>query len=131
MEADPIELFTRMGEVGGGMRVEVIELATTLKARGFQTAIVTNNAGVPGELDEVGADRRHLSRDRRLSEIDPEARSANLRTCPRDPRHRPVPGIFVDDFEANVEAAEALGFRGVLMKDDYHPALEEIGRLTR
>ena len=29
---------------GGGMRVEVIELATTLKTRGFQTAIVTNNA---------------------------------------------------------------------------------------
>ena len=29
------------------------------------------------------------------------------------------------------EAAEALGFRGVLMKDDYHPALEEIDQLTR
>ena len=43
----------------------------------------------------------------------------------------PSRAIFVDDFEANVEAAEALGFRGVLMKDDYHPALAEIERLTR
>ena len=43
-----------------------------------------------------------------------------------DPRR----AIFVDDFAANVEAAEALGFRGVLMADDYLPALAEVERLT-
>ncbi len=42
MEADPIELFTRMGQEGGGMRAEVVEMATAVKDRGFQTAIVTN-----------------------------------------------------------------------------------------
>ena len=44
-----------------------------------------------------------------------------------DPRRT----IFVDDFAANVEAAEALGMRGVLMEDDYLPALAEVERLTR
>ena len=37
-----------MGQEGGGMRQEVVALATEIKVRGFQTAIVTNNRqGVP------------------------------------------------------------------------------------
>ena len=134
MEADPIELFTRMGEVGGGMRVEVIELATTLKTRGFQTAIVTNNArefrenwtkSVPiAEICHAIVDSSEIG----IRKPDPRIFEHALETLGGiDPSR----AIFVDDFEANVEAAEALGFRGVLMKDDYHPALEEIDRLTR
>ena len=134
MEADPIELFTRMGEVGGGMRVEVIELATTLKTRGFQTAIVTNNArefrenwtkSVPiADICHAIVDSSELG----IRKPDPRIFEHALETLGGiDPSR----AIFVDDFEANVEAAEALGFRGVLMKDDYHPALAEIERLTR
>jgi epoxide hydrolase-like predicted phosphatase len=134
MDADPLDLFTRMGEEGGGMRAEVVSLATDVKRRGFQTAIVTNNAkefrenwtkSVP--IDEICHEIIDSSEigirkpDRRIFEV------ALLKLGGIDPTR----AIFVDDFAANVEAAEALGMRGVLMKDDYLPALEEVERLTR
>jgi epoxide hydrolase-like predicted phosphatase len=134
MQADPIELFTRMGQEGGGMRPEVVSLATRIKAQGFQTAIVTNNAkefregwtrSVPiddichaiVDSSEIGIRKP----DPRIFEI------ALTQLGGIDPRR----AIFVDDFAANVAAAEALGMRGVLMADDYHPALAEVERLTR
>lgn len=134
MEADPIELFTRMGREGGGMRQEVVALATTIKGRGFRTAIVTNNAkefrenwtkSVP--IDAI-CDAIVDSSEIGIRKPDPRIFEHALETLGGiDPRR----AIFVDDFEANVLAAEALGFRGVLMRDDYHPALEEIDELTR
>ena len=134
MEADPIELFTRMGQEGGGMRQEVVALASDVKRRGFQTAIVTNNAkefrenwtkSVPVDdichaivdSSEVGIRKP----DPRIFEIALE-QLGNI---------DPARTIFVDDFEANIVAAEAMGIRGVLMKDDYHLAIAEIEGLTR
>ena len=134
MDADPLELFSRMGEEGGGMRAEVVSLATQVKERGYQTAIVTNNAkefreswttSVP--IDEICHEIIDSSEigirkpDRRIFE------AALEKLGGIDPTRT----VFVDDFAANVEAAEALGMRGVLMKDDYLPSLEEVDRLTR
>jgi len=134
MEADPIELFTRMGQEGGGMRAEVIEMATAVKDRGFQTAIVTNNAkefrenwtkSVPIDaICHAIVDSSEIG----VRKPDPQIYEYALATLGGID---PARAIFVDDLEANVVAAESLGFRGVLMKDDYHPALEEIARLTR
>ena len=132
MEADPIELFTRMGEDERGMRDDVIELACSIKSRGLQTAIVTNNAkefrerwtqSVPladlchhvVDSSEVGIRKP----DPRIFEI------ALEKVGGVDPART----IFVDDFEANVVAAEKLGIRGVLMRDEYAPALDEIAAL--
>ena len=134
MEADPIELFTRMGEEGGGMRQEVVKLATDIKRRGFQTAIVTNNAkefrdnwtkSVPvDEICHAIVDSSEIG----IRKPDPRIFEFALKELGNID---PARAIFVDDFEANIVAAEALGFRGVLMKDDYHPALAEIEGLTR
>ena len=133
MEVDPIELFTRMGQSGGGMRQDVIELATRVKARGYQTAIVTNNArefrerwvsSVP--IDDIC----HAIVD--SSEVGvrkPEARIYQIaleRLGVLDPSRV----IFVDDYPANVEAARALGMRGVLMPDEYGAAVAEIEDLV-
>ena len=134
MEADPIELFTRMGQTGGGMRSEVIELATGIKTRGYQTAIVTNNAK---EFRENWT--KSVPVDAICHAIVDSSEIGVRKPDPRIFEHAletlggidPARAIFVDDFEANIAAAESLGFRGVLMKDDYHPALEEIDRLTR
>lgn len=134
MEADPIELFTRMGREGGGMRQEVVALASDVKARGFQTAIVTNNArefrdswtkSVPiDEICHAIVDSSEIG----IRKPDPRIFEFALETLGvTDPRR----AIFVDDFAANVLAAEALGMRGVLMADDYLPALVEIEKLTR
>jgi len=129
MEADPIELFTRMGQEGGGMRPEVIELARDVKRRGFQTAIVTNNArefregwtrSVP--LDEIC---HQVVDSSEVGVRKPDARIFGI-ALERLGGIDPARAIFVDDFEANVAAAQALGMRGVLVRDDYAPALEEI-----
>ena len=134
MDADPLELFTRMGQESRGMREEVVALATNVKARGFQTAIVTNNAkefreswtkSVP--IDEICHEIIDSSEvgmrkpDPRIFELALEKLGVT------DPRR----AVFVDDFAANVRAAEALGMRGVLMEDDYLPALAEVEGLTR
>ena len=134
MEADPLELFMRMGQEGGGMRQEVVMLATQVKSQGFQTAIVTNNAkefreswtkSVPiDEICHAIVDSSEIG----IRKPDPRIfEFALTRLGGIDPRR----AIFVDDFAANVEAAEALGMRGVLMADDYLPALAEVERLTR
>ena len=134
MEADPLELFTRMGKEGGGMRQEVVALASKIKARGFQTAIVTNNAkefraswtqSVPiNDVCHAIVDSSEIG----IRKPDPRIFQFALdKLGVRDPRR----AIFVDDFAANVEAAEALGMRGVLMQDDYIPALSVIEKLIR
>ena len=129
MEADPIELFTRMGQEGGGMRSEVVALAADVKRRGFQTAIVTNNAkefrenwtkSVPiDEICHAIVDSSEIG----IRKPDPKIFEHALKTLAVGDPSR---AIFVDDFAANIEAAEALGMRGVLMKDDYFPALKEV-----
>jgi epoxide hydrolase-like predicted phosphatase len=134
MEVDPIELFVRMGEESDGMRQEVIALATRVKAEGYQTAIVTNNArefrerwtaSVPvAEICHAIVDSSEVGirkPDRRIYE------HALERLGGIDPSR----AVFVDDFPANVAAAEALGMRGVLVEDDFAPALEELEGLLR
>lgn len=132
MEADPFELFARMGEEGKGMREEVVAMATTVKTRGFQTAIVTNNAkefrenwtkSVPiDEICHAIVDSSEIG----IRKPDPRIFEHALETLGGI---EPKRAIFVDDFPANIVAAEALGFRGVLMEDDYRPALDELARL--
>ncbi len=130
-EADPIDLFTRMGE-GGGIRSEVVDAARRIKSRGLRTAIVTNN------VKEF--------RDRWVQSVPIEAicheivDSSEIGIRKPDPRifeHAlaqlgaiaPERAIFVDDFPGNIKAADAVGMRGVLMTDDYHEALRVIERL--
>ena len=134
MEVDPLELFVRMGEESDGMRQEVVALATRVKAEGYQTAIVTNNAkefrerwtaSVPvAEICHAIVDSSEVGirkPDRRIYEHALEQLGGI------DPSR----AVFVDDFPANVAAAEALGMRGVLVEDDFAPALEELERLLR
>lgn len=133
METDPIDLFVRMGEEGGGMRAEVVALATRVKRSGYRSAIVTNNAkefrerwvaSVP--IDDIchaivdSSEEGVRKPDARIFEI------ALARLGGIDPGR----AIFVDDYPANVAAAEALGMRGVLMPDDYVGALHEIEALV-
>jgi epoxide hydrolase-like predicted phosphatase len=130
-EADPIEIFIRIGE-GAGIRSEVVELATQVKSKGFQTAIVTNNAkefrerwvaSVP--VDEI------------CHEIVDSSEIGIRKPDPRIFEHAldrlggvdPERAIFVDDYPANVAAANALGLHGVLMSDDYQDALRVIDEL--
>ena len=37
--------------------------------------------------------------------------------------------VFLDDFHGNVAAAERLGMRGILVEEDYRPAMQALRRL--
>ena len=133
MEVDPVELFMRMGE-GGGMRAEVIGLATRVKARGYRTAIVTNNAREFRERWTTSVPLAEICHEvvdsSEVGVRKPDARIYEL-ALERLGVSDPSRAIFVDDFPANVEAARALGMRGVLMADDFQPAIAEIEELVR
>lgn len=130
-EADPLELFARMGR-SGGVRAEVVEVASRVKASGRKTAIVTNNAKEFREhwIASVPIDSIcHTIVD-----------SSEIGIRKPDPRifHHalerlggvaPERALFVDDYPANVDAANALGIRGVLMRDEFEPALRELEAL--
>jgi len=127
-EADPIELFMRMGE-GGGIRDEVVEVATRIKSAGFQTAIVTNNAKEFRErwvslipVDQICHEIVDSS-EIGIRKPDPRIFEYALEKLGGVNAER---AIFVDDYPANVDAANALGLRGVLMDEDYGVALAEI-----
>ena len=130
-EADPIELFVRMG-ANGGIRGEVLELASRIKAGGYRAAIVTNNAR---EFRERWV--RSIPVEAICHEIVDSSEIGIRKPDPRIFEHAlvrlggiaPDRALFVDDFPANVEAARALGLHGVLMGDDYHEAIREIEAL--
>jgi len=130
-EADPVELFTRMGE-GGGIRSEVVDVASRIKSRGLRTAIVTNNVkefrarwvqSVPIEAicHEI-VDSSEIG----IRKPDPRIFEHALLQLGGIAAER---AIFIDDFPGNIEAADAVGMRGVLMSDDYRDALRTIEAL--
>jgi len=109
-----------------------VALAADVKRRGLQTAIVTNNArefreswtrSVP--LDEIC---HHVVDSSEVGVRKPDARIFEI-ALERLGGIDPARAIFVDDFEANVLAAQSLGMRGVWMRDDYAPAIGEIEKL--
>lgn len=131
IEADPIELFVRMGE-SGGIREDVVALARRMKSAGFQSAIVTNNAkefrdrwvqSVPiADICHAIVDSSEIGirkPDRRIFEHALEQLGGI----------DPARAIFVDDFVGNVEAAAALGIESVLVRDDYQDAIRAIEAL--
>jgi epoxide hydrolase-like predicted phosphatase len=130
-EADPLELFAHMGK-GGGVRGAVVEVAARVKDSGRRTAIVTNNAkefrdhwvaSVPVETicHEI-VDSSEIG----IRKPDPRIFLHALEKLGGVAAER---AIFVDDYPANVAAAKALGMRGVLMEDDFDPALRELEAL--
>ncbi|MBW2496030.1 MAG: HAD family phosphatase [Deltaproteobacteria bacterium] len=133
IELDPIEVFVRMGE-GSVIREEMVALAMRIKRIGHRTAIVTNNAkefrerwvsSIPvGEICHEIVDSSEIG----IRKPDPRIFQHALEILGGIAPER---ALFVDDYPANVEAAEALGIRGVVVSDDYENAISEIEELTR
>ncbi|MEZ4290445.1 MAG: HAD hydrolase-like protein [Myxococcota bacterium] len=132
-EADPIELFARMGQ-GGGMRQDVIAVATRIKSSGYRSAIVTNNAkefrerwvaSVPvAEICDEIVDSSEVGvrkPDPRIFEIALERLGGIA----------PERALFVDDSRGTSPRRRPPACVRSWMEDDYAGALEEIERLTR
>jgi putative hydrolase of the HAD superfamily len=115
-----------------GLRQPVLERVADLRRRGYRTAVVTNN------FKEVTALwRARVDLDRLFDTV--------VDSCEVGVR-KPEPGIYrialerlggvapeeavlLDDFEANVAGARAVGLHGILVGNDTDAALAELERL--
>jgi len=128
-----IDLFEALASLTrAAIRPDMIEIVRAARAAGRKTAIVTNNVREFGDgwramlpLDEL---------------FDAVIDSAHVGVRKPDPRIfrlalEQVGGIaaenavFLDDFHGNVAAAERLGMRGILVEEDYRPALAALRAL--
>lgn len=132
VEADPYQLFAVIG--GGGAREPLVERVRGLLGAGIRTGLVTNNAKefregwrslMPvDELFEVVIDSSEVG----VRKPDPRIFELALRGLDGI---APEQTLFLDDFESNLEAAERLGMRGVLVEADPTRALAELDAVIR
>jgi len=131
VDADPIKLFSLIGG-GEGAREAMVARTKALRARGFGTALVTNNVRefrtrwvtlVP--VDELF---QHLLDSSELGIRKPDPRIFHLAL--ERLGVAPEEALFLDDFPANLEAAERLGIRSLLVEPDGAAALAELDALV-
>ena len=120
LEVDIWDVFMAMAENGGGLREELVDYVGTIREAGLATGIITNNvaefrehwrAMLPvDELfdfvvdsSEVGMRKPNPAIFRKALEIGGLA---------------PEQVIFLDDFEGNIIAADALNMRSILVDGD-------------
>jgi len=128
-----VDIFEALSSLTrAAVRPDMIEVARFARAAGRKTAIVTNNVREFGDgwramlpLDEL---------------FDAVIDSAHVGVRKPDPRIfrlaleqlggiAPENAVFLDDFHGNVTAAERLGIRGILVEEDWRPALASLRAL--
>jgi len=132
VDADPFKLFASMANGPRGAYDAMIERARAVRSRGYRTALVTNN------IVEYRESWRKMVPADELFEVIVDSSAVRMR--------KPNPAIFrhtlellggvaaeeclfLDDAASNVEAAEKLGIRGVLVKSDLADALAALDAL--
>jgi epoxide hydrolase-like predicted phosphatase len=125
------EMFRSLGgdHIDRGVVIEAVRAA---RAQGARTAIVTNNIKEYGEawrgqlpVDELFdciVDSSHVG----IRKPDPAIYRLALEQVGVT---EPSRAVFLDDFEANVVAARALGMHGIVVGPDPRPALAELDAL--
>ncbi len=131
IDSDPFRLFALMG-AGGGARAPMVERAERIVARGYRTALVTNNAHefrdswrrlVPADaLFQVIVDSSEVG----MRKPDPRIFELALARLGGIPPER---ALFLDDAASNVAAAEKLGIQSVLVRSDLTDALAALDAL--
>ena len=130
VDADPFKVFERIG-TGGAARDAVVEKVREIRGAGYRTALVTNNVRefrsrwerlVPvAELFELVVDSSEVG----VRKPDPAIFRIALERLGVDAER----AVFLDDLAGNVDAASALGMKGVLVGPDPAPALDALDRL--
>jgi putative hydrolase of the HAD superfamily len=120
LEVDIWEVFMAMAENGGGLRQELVDYIPTIRAAGLATGIITNN------VVEFREHWRGMLPVDELFDFIVDSSEVGMR--------KPNPAIFakalelggfsaeevlfLDDYEGNVIAAEALNIRSILVDGD-------------
>jgi epoxide hydrolase-like predicted phosphatase len=132
VDADPFELFASMARGPRGAYDAMVERARAVVNGGYRTALVTNNV-----VEFRDSWRRMLPADELFQVIVDSSEVRMRKPNPAIFRHTlellgnvaPEECLFLDDAASNVEAAQRLGIRGVLVKSDLADALAALDAL--
>ena len=124
LDVDPMVVLMKLS--GGRTRQPMVERVRRLREYGYRTAIVTNNAHEFREAWQAMLPFEDL--------FDVIVDSCRIGVRKPDPRIFqyaldrlggviPRRAVFLDDYEANVRAAEALGMRAILVEENPNEAL--------
>ena len=133
LEVDIWEVFMAMSENGGGLREELVEYVSKIRAAGYSTAIITNNVL---ELKEHW--RSMLAVDE-LFDFVIDSSEVGLR--------KPNPAIyqkaldkggwaaseviFLDDFAGNIESSQNIGIQSILVDGDGAKTIADLDSLLK
>lgn len=126
-EADIYAVFASMGSTGG-VKEKLADFAATLRPSGFTTACVTNNVKEFGEgwrnLIPTAEIFNHIidSCEEGVRKPEPEIFHIALERA----GVKPEEVLFLDDFEANLEAAKALGIDGIFVTPDEEKTISDL-----
>lgn len=133
IDADPFKLFASMASGPRGAHGAMLERAHAVVARGYRTALVTNNI-----VEFRESWRKLLPADELFHVIVDSSEVRMRKPNPAIFQHTlallggaiaPEECLFLDDAASNIEAAERLGIRGVLVKPDLLDALAALDAL--
>lgn len=120
LNVDIWEVFMAMAENGGGLRQELVDYLPRIRASGLATAIITNNvvefrehwrAMLPvDELFDFVVDSSEVGMRKPNPAIFEKALTIG--------KFSPEEVLFLDDYEGNVIAAQALNIRSILVDGD-------------
>lgn len=127
LEIDLYELFAAMPR-DGGLRHELVERVSNIKEAGLQTAIITNNVKEFAEgwrsllpVDEL-FDRVFDSCELGIRKPNAEIYRYALDAM----QVRPEQALFLDDFQANVDSARALGIDCIWVREPLEECWREL-----
>ena len=133
LNVDIWEVFMAMSENGGGLREELVAYVSTIRTAGYSTGIITNN------VVEFKEHWRSMLPVDELFDFVVDSSEVGMR--------KPNPAIFekaleiggfsaeqvifLDDFEGNVIAAEALSIRSLLVDGDGAKTVADLDAILR
>ncbi len=134
LEIDIYDLFGRMAEsnAGADTKLPLVDRVRELKQDGYATGIITNNVA------EFGDGWRALIPVDELFDFVVDSSSVGVRKP--DPRIfqlalerlNSIPAaqtVFLDDYQANVDAARALGLRAITVTPDVHHTIRDLDQV--
>lgn len=129
LDVDLREMFSAMG--GSGARDDVVAIGLDLRARGYRTALITNN------IAEFSDGWRAMIPVDDLFEVIIDSSAVGIRKPDARIYHMaldalgvaPQNSVFLDDAPGNIEAARAIGMHAILVEDEHAHAFAELDRL--
>lgn len=133
LQVDIWEVFMAMAENGGGLRQELVDYVPRIRAAGLVTGIITNNVVefrehwrgmLPvDELFDFVVDSSEVG----LRKPNPAIFERALQIAGLAPEQV----LFLDDFEGNIVAADALNLRSILVDGDGAKTVADLDAVLR